>query len=90
MRVDFLAGEYGGTAQSHRHQKVQDLIAHKARGSDIACEQNYTREISGQLPNRARVTVRLKIANEVAVLVMKGITMGSGPSPKTSTTFTCS
>jgi hypothetical protein len=82
MRVDFLAGEYGGTAQSHRHQRVQDLLAHKARGSDIAREQNYIREISGQLPNRARVTVRLKIANEVAVLVMKGITMGQRTKPK--------
>jgi hypothetical protein len=82
MRVDFLAGEYGGTAQSHRHQKVQGLLAHKARGSDIAREQNYTREISGQLPNRARVTVRLKIANEVAVFVMKGITMGQRTKPK--------
>lgn len=82
MHVDFLAGEYGGTAQSHRHQKVQDLLAHKARGSDIAGEQNYTHEISGQLPNRARVTVRLKIANEVAVYVMKGITMGQRTKPK--------
>jgi hypothetical protein len=82
MRVDFLAGEYGGTARSHRHQKVQDLLAHKARGSDIAREQNCTQEISGQLPNRARVTVRLKIANEVAVLVMKGITMGQRTKPK--------
>jgi hypothetical protein len=82
MRVDFLAGEYGGTAQSHRHQKVQDLLAHKARGSDIAREQNYIREISGQLPNRASVTVHLKIANEVAVLVMKGITMGLRSKPK--------
>ncbi len=82
MRVDFLAGEYGGTAQSHRHQKVQDLLAHKARGSDIAREQNYTHEISGQLPNRARVTVRLKIANEVAVIAMKGITLGQRTKPK--------
>ena len=82
MRVDFLAGEYGGTAHSHRHQKVQDLLAHKARGSDIAREQNFTHEISGQLPDRARVTVRLKIANEVAVFVMKGITMGQRTKPK--------
>jgi hypothetical protein len=82
MRVDFMAGDYGGTAHSHRHQKVQDLLAHKARGSDIAREQNYTHEISGQLPNRATVTVGLKIANEVAVFVMKGITMGQRTKPK--------
>jgi hypothetical protein len=82
MRVDFLAAEYGGTVPSHRHQKVQDLLAHKARGSDIAREQNYTHEISGQLPNRARVTVQLKVANEVAVFTMKGITMGQRTKPK--------
>jgi hypothetical protein len=82
MRVDFLAAEYGGTARSHRHQKVEDLLAHKARGADIAREQNFTHEISGQLPNRARVTVRLKIANEVAVFTMKGILVGQRTKPK--------
>lgn len=82
MRVDFLAAEYGGTARSHRHQKAQDMLAHKARGSDIARGQNYIREISGQLPNRARVTLRLKIANEVAVFVMKGITLGQRTKSK--------
>lgn len=82
MRIDFLAAEYGGTARSHRHQRVQDLLAHKARGSDIAREQNCTQEIPGQLPNGARVTVRLKIANEVAVFVMKGITIGQRAKSK--------
>jgi hypothetical protein len=35
MQVDFLAGEYGGNAKSHRHQRVQDMLAHKARGADM-------------------------------------------------------
>ena len=33
MQIDFLAGEYGGTAKSHRHQKVQEMLAHKGRGT---------------------------------------------------------
>jgi hypothetical protein len=32
MQIDFLAGEYGGTAKSHRHQKVQEMLAHKGAG----------------------------------------------------------
>jgi hypothetical protein len=76
MRIDFLAGEYGGTTHSHRHQMAQDLLAHKARGADIAYEQCYEEEVSIQLPNQAKVTLRLKVANEVAVLVMKGIAIG--------------
>jgi hypothetical protein len=73
MQVDFLAGEYGGTGKSHRHQRVQDLLAHKARGADIVFDQFYTAEIAGRLPNGATVKVRANIANEVAVFVMKGI-----------------
>jgi hypothetical protein len=76
MRIDFLAGEYGGTTHSHRHQRVQGLLAHKARGADIAYEQCYEQEVSVQLPNQAKVTLRLKVANEVAVFVMKGIAIG--------------
>jgi hypothetical protein len=82
MRVDFLAAEYGGTARSHRHQKVQDLLAHKARGADIVFDQCYTQEICARLPNGALTTVRLKIANEVAVFVMKGITVGQRTKAK--------
>lgn len=39
IQVDFLASEYGGTGKRRRHQRVQGrLLAHKARGCDLAFE----------------------------------------------------
>lgn len=82
MQVDFLAGEYGGTAKSHRHQRVQDLLAHKAHGADVVFDQFYTADIEGHLPNGARVKVPANIANEVAIFVMKGICLGQRTKAK--------
>lgn len=45
MQVDFLAGEYGGNAKSHRHQRVQDMLAHKARGADVVFDQFYPEDL---------------------------------------------
>jgi hypothetical protein len=36
VEVDFLTGEYSGTARGHRTQKVQDMRPRKARGCDLA------------------------------------------------------
>ena len=82
MQVDFLAGEYGGTSRSHRHQEAQDLLARKARGADIVFDHCYMEEISGRLPNRAKITASIKVANEIAVFVMKGITLGQRTKAK--------
>lgn len=76
MQVDFLAGEYGGNAKSHRHQRVQDMLAHKARGADVVFDQFYPQDLKGRLLNGAELTVRVNIANEVAVFTMKGICIG--------------
>ncbi len=51
MQVDFLAGEYGGNAKSHRHQRVQDMLAHKARGADVVFDQFYPEDLKGRLLN---------------------------------------
>jgi hypothetical protein len=82
MQVDFLAGEYGGSAKSHRHQHVQDLLAHKARGADVVFEQFYAEDVKGRLLNGAELTVRVNIANEVAVFIMKGICIGQRTKAK--------
>ena len=76
MQIDFLAGEYGGTAKSHRHQKVQDMLAHKGRGTDLAFDNFYANEVPGRLPNGAEVRVRVNFANEIAICAMKGVTIG--------------
>ena len=82
MHIDFLAGEYGGTATSHRHQKVQDTLAHKGRGADLVFDNFFTDEIPARLPNGAELRVRVNVANEVAVFAMKGITIGQRTKAK--------
>jgi len=82
MQIDFLAGEYGGTVKSHRHQKVQEMLAHKGRGTDLVFDNFYTDEIPGTLPNGAELRVRINVANEVAIFAMKGITIGQRTKAK--------
>jgi hypothetical protein len=82
MQVDFLAGEYGGTPRAHRHQKAQNLLAHKARGADLVFDQHCSQCLSGRLPNGAKVEVQVKIADEVAVFTMKGIAIAQRTKPK--------
>ncbi|NOT54488.1 MAG: hypothetical protein HOP18_07780, partial [Deltaproteobacteria bacterium] len=49
VEVDFLAGEYDGTGQSHRTQKVQGVRARKARGCDLAFDAPTEITLSGVL-----------------------------------------
>jgi hypothetical protein len=35
VELDILAGEYKGTGKSHRHQRLQDTHARKARGAPL-------------------------------------------------------
>jgi hypothetical protein len=76
MQIDFLAGEYGGTAKSHRHQRIQDMLAHKGRGVDLAFEHYCHEEVNGRFPNGAEVCVGTHFADEVAIFAMKGVAMG--------------
>ena len=73
--VDFLAPEYGGTGPARRHQRIQSLLAHKARGADLVFEQFLWVEVEAFLPNGARQKVRAKVANGAACVVMKAITL---------------
>jgi hypothetical protein len=82
MQIDFLAGEYGGTAKNRRHQKVQDILAHKGRGADLVFDNFYKEEIQGRFPNGAEVRVSVFIANELAVFAMKGVAIGQRTKAK--------
>ncbi|MBU4369558.1 hypothetical protein KKG58_02230 [Patescibacteria group bacterium] len=78
VELDFLAGEYGGTTKVHRHQRIQtDFLARKARGVDIVSDHYFEYELKGTLPNRAKNTVKIKVADVVAILTMKGITLAA-------------
>ena len=50
VQVDFLAGEYEGTGQSHRTQPVQEGRARKARGCDLAFDLFVETGFRGELP----------------------------------------
>lgn len=82
MQIDFLAGEYGGTAKNHRHQEVQDMLARKGRGTDLVFDNFYEHEVQGHLPNGAEVRVRVNFANEVAMFAMKGVTIAERTKAK--------
>ena len=72
VRVDLLAGEYGGTGKKHRTQKINALRARKARGCDLAFEIPPTEvEIEGNLPGGAKDKVRVRVATVVPFVVMK-------------------
>ena len=77
VKVDFLAGEYGGTGRSHRTQQVQDLRARKARGADLAFDAVKEIALEGTLPGGARDSVTLRIASVVPFIVMKGMALDS-------------
>jgi hypothetical protein len=82
VRVDFLAPEYGGTKSGQRHQRVQDLLAHKARGCDLVFEHFVEVEIGGQLPNGADHREKIKIADSAACFVMKAFAFDGRNSEK--------
>ena len=82
VRVDFLAPEYGGTGKNHRHQRIQDLLVHKARGSDLVFAHFIEKEIEGRLPSGAENKEKIKIADPAACLIMKAIVFGKRRSEK--------
>ncbi len=77
VEVDLLGGEYGGTGGSHRTQKVQDILVHKARGADLAFNSPVETTVEGSLPGGAKDSVTLRIASIMPFIVMKSMTLDS-------------
>lgn len=77
VEVDLLAGEYGGTGKSRRHQRIPDTLLRKARGCDIAFTDPESVMIEGELPKGGKDTVRIKIASIESFLCMKGMALDS-------------
>ena len=75
VEVDLLAGEYGGTGKSRRHQKILDTHLRKARGCDIAFDNPETIQIEGELPGGGIDTVSIKVASIDTFLCMKGMAL---------------
>jgi hypothetical protein len=75
VEVDFLAGEYTGTARGHRTQKVQDMRPRKARGCDLAVNLATDVTLSGTLPGGGKDTTTIRVASIVPFLVMKAMAL---------------
>jgi len=75
VQIDLLAGEYGGTGKSHRHQKIQDAQARKARGCDLIFHDTVKVKVKGSLPNGATNEVTVKIPSIGPFLVTKGMAL---------------
>jgi len=75
VQVDLLSGEYEGTGNSHRHQKVQDVLARKVRGCDLAFEHPFETTMAGELPDGGKDAVQIRVASIVPFLVMKGMAL---------------
>jgi len=82
VRIDFLAPEYGDTAKKRRHQRIQDMLARKARGTDIVFNHADVIHLSGPISNGANIELDIKVADVTACFVMKGIAIGERTNEK--------
>lgn len=75
IRVDFLVPRpWVGQGKSHRHRHVQrDLRARTLEGAEVALDHWFWYQLKAQLPDGAQARVRLKVADLVASLALKGI-----------------
>ncbi|MEA4910075.1 MAG: hypothetical protein GYA17_19010 [Chloroflexi bacterium] len=71
VEVDFLSGEYGGTGEKHRTQKVQDMQPRKARACDLAFQEPVEVVLEGTLPGGGKDQARIRVASVVPFLMMK-------------------
>ena len=74
IEVDFVGSNY--SADGHRHQRISGLLARKCHGVDIVFDNFFEEQIQGQFPNGSKTNQKIKIANLVASLTMKGIVLG--------------
>jgi hypothetical protein len=77
VKIDLLAGEYGGSGRRHRHQKIQDAQARKARGCDLVFSNPVRVKVRGRLPNGAINEVIVKVPSIGPFLVTKGMALWS-------------
>jgi hypothetical protein len=75
VRIDLLAGEYGGTGSDHRHQKIQDAQARKTRGCDLVFSNPVKVKVKSRLPNGATHEVTVKVPSIGPFLVTKGMAL---------------
>lgn len=66
-----------GEGLSHRHREVQhDLRARTLEGAEVALAHWFAYDFEAQLPDGAQTHVRVKVADVVGSLALKGIAIG--------------
>ncbi len=78
IRVDLLTPEpLRGEGRTHRHRQVQqDLRARTLPGAEVALAHWFWYDLETSLPGGGQTRVRLKVADIVASLALKGIAIG--------------
>jgi hypothetical protein len=78
VRVDFLTPKpLPGRGRARRHRQVQrDLRARTLAGVEVALSHWFWYDLTAELPDGAQTRVRLKVADLVSSLVLKGIAIG--------------
>ncbi len=76
--VDFLTPKsLPGQGRSHRHRQIQrDLGARTLEGAEVALAHWFWYDLEAQLPDGAQTRVRLKVADLVGSVILKGIAIG--------------
>lgn len=82
VEIDLLSGEYGGTGKGRRHQRIQNVLARKARGIDLVFDSAVKVNLHGALPGGAKTKVTIKVAGIGAFLVTKGMALWTRMSEK--------
>lgn len=84
IEVDFLAGEYGGSGKSHRHQRIVDMHARKARGCDLCFTSPLAVSLTGTLPEGGIDTVTIRVSSIVPFMIMKSMALAERLKEKDS------
>ena len=77
IHVDFLAPDSDGT--QHRHRRVQDVMAFKTRGCEVAFRNNEPFDVEAVMPTGARHKVSIRVAGPAAMLAMKALAFSDDP-----------
>lgn len=77
IEVDLITGEYGGdSGKNRRHELIQDVMALKARGTDLVFGRTKRVQITADLPDYGgKDTVVCNVADVVPFIVMKAIVL---------------
>lgn len=77
IQVDFLTSFLEKHPKSKRHFKVQpDLMARRTKGCETAFMYNWDCPLAGNLPGNGEIKLKVRVANVVSGIVMKGQALG--------------